>query len=102
MYYSDQEKKQKISINQVSDTINLWLNNDNLNKHFNIEDAWDVLYDSDKGEGKISFKKNAYIRHLVDDKKYFRLNRELLKIGFKMKEKKDIRDCYPDLSRDLI
>lgn len=83
------EKVQMIHINGVSNLIHEWFEKDEaLNKHFDFSDRekiWNIFWDSDKSEGKITDRHYRFILHLLYDKKRSKLNEVLEGLGIPRK-----------------
>lgn len=86
------DTKRPISLNQACDTIHLFLEkNENIVNYYELTNALNLLWNSEKGEGKITVGFNSCLRHRIIDKFYNGnggVNDLLQKIGFKQKVRK--------------
>ena len=73
----------KPSLNQITNLLAFIIHNENLNKHFDLANAFELLWNSETHEARITDKQKSYLLHLIFNKKYAKLNEIMISLNFK-------------------
>lgn len=73
----------KPSLNQITNLTIVIIHNENLNQHFDLSNVWELLWNYETHEARITDKQKSYLLHLIFSKKYTKLNEMMYSLGFK-------------------